>query len=180
MSQSPAHGRVILLGPRGSGKSEAGAILASRLGVPFIDLDIQIQRKALKPIARIFQNEGEAGFREMEADALVDALASDAGVIATGGGIILREPNRQRLMHTAAVRVLLNADPAILWHRVSSDPSSIETRPALTQLGGEAEIRHVLERRMPFYEQVATHHVDTSVHTPAEVADEILRLLQRP
>ena len=169
--------RIILLGPRGAGKSAAGKLVAERLGVPFADLDVLVQRMALKPIARIFEEDGEATFRELEMDALKQALESDAGVISTGGGVVLRKPNRDRLLDaTHALRILLMANAAVLWHRVSADPESIQTRPALTRRDGESEIRHVLENRMPFYERVATHHIDTSLHTPAETAAEILAL----
>jgi shikimate kinase len=178
LSDSPrASPRIILLGPRGAGKSAAGRILAERLGVGFADLDVLVQRAALKPIARIFDEDGEATFRELETDALKQALAGDAGVIATGGGVVLRAPNRDRLMHADAARVLLMASPAVLWHRVSADPDSIHMRPALTHRDGEDEIRHLLENRMPFYERVATHHLDTSLHTPAETAQEILAMV---
>ena len=175
----PAKPRIILLGPRGSGKSSVGRLLAERLKVSFLDLDQQIQRQALKPIARIFDEIGEAGFRELEMDALAAALAGDAGVIGTGGGVILRETSRQRLQKAHAEKVLLIADPAILWHRIRADPNTPHTRPALTSRSGEAEIRHLLEQRLLFYRQLADHELDTSIHTPAEVADEIVSLIKK-
>lgn len=179
MSDSPHQPpRIILLGPRGGGKSEVGRLLAQRLGVKFVDLDVLVQRAALKPISQIFEDLGEAGFRELESDALRDALAGDAGVIATGGGVILRAPNRDRLLHTDALRIFLTAEPAILWHRINADPNTPLTRPAFTRRGGEAEIRHVLDQRMTFYRQVCTHDIDTSAHSPAEVVDHILDLMR--
>ena len=171
--------RIILLGPRGSGKSSVGRLLADRLGVSFFDLDEDIRRHTGRRIAEIFADVGDPGFREFESDALRRALASDAGVIATGGGVVLREPNRDVLRGTNAIRILLTAPPAILWHRVRADPQTVESRPALTRMSGEAEISHVLQQRMPFYEQVATHTIDTSLHTSTEVVEEIMRIIQR-
>lgn len=129
------------------------------------------------PIADIFADVGDPGFRELEADALKRALTSDAGVIATGGGVVLRAPNRDLLTRSQALRIFLKADPAILWHRISADPQTYETRPALTRMSGESEIRHVLEHRMPFYLQVATHEIDTTLHNPAEVVEEVLKII---
>ena len=170
---------IILLGPRGSGKSSIGRLLAERLDVQFLDLDEQIQRQTGRRIAEIFADVGDPGFREVESAALKAALSSGAGVIATGGGVVLREPNRELLQHTPAMRVFLTAPAAILWHRVRADPHTVESRPALTRMSGEAEIRHVLEHRLPFYEQLATCTIDTSLHAPAEVVEEIMKMLER-
>lgn len=169
--------RVILLGPRGSGKTAVGELLARRLGVSFLDLDGEIERKAGISIAEIFDGLGEGTFREMESDALRAALRSDAGVIATGGGVVLREPNRELLRSDRAMRVLLGADPAILWHRVDADPRSRHSRPALTRMSGEQEIRHLLEVRMPFYLELATHQIDTTARSPAEVVEELMHII---
>ena len=100
-------------------------------------------------------------------------------MIATGGGVIVREANRELLRQTHALRIFLTAPPAILWHRVRADPHTIESRPALTRMSGEAEVSHLYSQRLPFYEQVATHTIDTSVHTPAEVVEQIMGILQR-
>lgn len=171
--------RIILLGPRGSGKSSVGRLLAERLDVKFLDLDEEIQRWTGRRIIEIFADVGDPGFREHESDALRRALASESGVIATGGGVVLREANRELLRQTPAVRIFLTAPPAILWHRVRADPHTIESRPALTRMSGEAEVSHLYTQRLPFYEQVATHTIDTSVHAAAEVVEQIMGLIQR-
>ena len=171
--------RIILLGPRGSGKSSVGRLLAQQLNVEFLDLDEEVQRRTGRRIAEIFADVGDPGFREHESDALRRALASGTGVIATGGGVIVREANRELLRQTHALRIFLTAPPAILWHRVRADPHTIESRPALTRMSGEAEVSHLYSQRLPFYEQVATHTIGTSVHTPAEVVEQIMGILQR-
>ena len=84
---------VLLIGMMGCGKSTVGRLLAERMRLPLIDLDEEIARAAGKTIPEIFEQEGEAGFRARETAALERALAREAGVIATGGGIVMRAEN---------------------------------------------------------------------------------------
>ena len=84
---------VLLIGMMGCGKSTVGRLLAERMRLPLIDLDEEIARAAEKTIPEIFAQEGEAGFRARETAALERALAREAGVIATGGGIVTRAEN---------------------------------------------------------------------------------------
>ena len=164
--------RLILLGPRGSGKTTLGRLVAARWGVPLVDLDAEIMRTAGRSIAAIFADGGEAVFRDLESAALADALARDA-VVATGGGVVVREANRRRLAASAAPRVFLYADPHVLWRRIAADPATAATRPALTAHAGEHEVRHLLGIRLPLYRAVATREVDVGRAT----CDELLALL---
>src|SRR5215210_4684342 len=85
---------ILLVGPRGSGKSTVGPELARRLGWGFADADDLVETTAGKSIAGIFAAEGEAGFREREAAALESLCTQARLVVATGGGAVLRESNR--------------------------------------------------------------------------------------
>ena len=161
--------RLILLGPRGSGKTTLGRLVADGWGVPLIDLDAEVVRIAGRSIAAIFADTGEASFRDLESAALADAVTRDA-VIATGGGVVLREANRRLLLACDCSRVFLHADAATLWQRIAADPATAATRPALTAHAGEDEVRHLLETRLPLYRAVATREVDVTRATCEELA----------
>src|SRR5437879_5098392 len=95
--------RIALIGYRGSGKSTVGPLVAARLGWRFVDADVVLEVKAGKSIARIFAEDGEIQFRDLEANNLVNLLGEDDIVLATGGGAILRDSNRRLLKETSFV-----------------------------------------------------------------------------
>src|SRR3954471_10881009 len=101
----------------GSGKSTVGAELAGRLGVPFVDLDVEIERRDGRSITEIFESEGEAGFRALEAKELLDASTHDPAVIACGGGVVLEPANRITLRNTGTC-VYLDVPLDVLAARV--------------------------------------------------------------
>jgi len=92
-----SHRNIILIGPMGSGKSTIGKIIARRLHREFQDSDHFIERRTGVDIARIFDVEGEHGFRDRESNALIELLGDNDRVIATGGGSVLRSENQQLL-----------------------------------------------------------------------------------
>lgn len=169
--------RLILLGPRGSGKSTVGRLLAGRLGRPFVDLDDEIAMIAGRSITEIFAGEGEAGFRDREWAALFEAVAKPKLVLATGGGVVAREDNRQLLTATPSVRVFLTADPEALHERIIADARSGETRPALTGLSGIQEVRHLLHSRLLMYRAACTHEIDVTDLGADEVVERVLDCL---
>ena len=184
MPGDPAEHHIVLIGPRGSGKSTAGRLLARRLGVPLVDLDAEVARAAGRSIAEIFAAEGEPGFRARESAALAAALTANGNgpgvVIAAGGGVVVREANRALLKAAARHRVFLNGDPAELWRRIAADPATAASRPALTAEVGEAEVRRVLAARLPLYRELATLELDVTRRTPDQVADAILQAVAGP
>ena len=91
---------IYLVGMPGSGKSVVGRELAGRLGVPFIDLDEEIEREAGRSVSQIFTEQGEPAFRAMEATALTKAATQDPAVVACGGGVVLEPANRITLRAT--------------------------------------------------------------------------------
>ncbi len=171
-------GRVIfLIGPRGSGKTSVAQVLAGRLGWHWLDADALLETRHRQTIKQIFAAEGEAGFRDKEA-ALVEELCScREHVIATGGGVILREESRLKLREAGHV-VWLTGDPAALWGRIAADSTTAERRPNLLA-GGLAEVEELLRAREPFYRECAHLTVDTTRRSLAEVAEAILSHLQR-
>ena len=168
-------GNLYLVGYRGTGKSTVGRLLAAASGGPFVDLDERIEADAGRSIAAIFADEGEAGFRDRESAALT-ATGSPNSIIATGGGVVLREENRRLLKSTGFV-VWLQAPAAILWERIQADTLTAARRPNLTS-GGLAEIVELLAARERFYREVANAVIDAGAASPEAVADAILYLIR--
>lgn len=160
---------VYLVGMPGSGKSTVGRELAGRYGVPFVDLDVDIAREHEMTITQIFTEHGEAGFRALEARALVKASTEDPAVVACGGGVVLEPANRIALRNTG-ICVYLDVPLEELKRRVQ--PAS--DRPLIRS---EGDLERLLEARGPLYREFAAHVVDAS-GPPGEVADAIVEELR--
>ena len=125
--------RIFLIGYRGTGKSTVARLLADKLGIEAIDADHELERRAGKTIRRIFTEDGEPRFRELESTLLAEFGQRDDVVIATGGGVVLRPENRA-ILRTGRV-VWLTAPADVLWRRMCGDESTRERRPDLAQGG---------------------------------------------
>lgn len=163
---------LFLIGYRGSGKTTVGRFVADRLGWPFLDADTELEAEWGQSIRDIFTAEGEAGFRDKEAAVLADLCTRTNTVIATGGGIVLRDENRTLLKRHGFV-AWLSADPATLLARIQADPTTAERRPALAG-GGLAEIEQLLAVREPLYRACADVIVPVGALSPEQAADAIL------
>jgi shikimate kinase len=166
---------LFLIGGRGSGKTTVARLLAEQLGWTWIDADTALERRHGRSIGAIFASEGEAGFRAKESAVLAELCRVRQHVIATGGGVVLREDNRILLRQTGRV-VWLTADAVTLWERLQADPTTDERRPPLS-VGGLAEIEQTLRMREPFYRACADWIVSTVGRSPEEVAASICALL---
>lgn len=161
---------VYLVGMPGSGKSSVGPVLADRLGVPFVELDRDIERAAGKPVREIFADDGEARFRELEAAALVAAAAQDPAVVSCGGGVVLEPANRVTLRASGEV-VFLDVPLEVLEARVAP----AEDRPLIRERG---DLARLFADRRPLYREFAAHVVDgtgTVEEVAARVREELLR-----
>jgi shikimate kinase len=161
---------VYLVGMPGSGKSTVGPELAARLGVPFVELDAEIQRAAGRTVTEIFEQEGEARFRELEAAALSESATRDPSVVSCGGGVVLEPANRVTLRATGEV-VFLSVPLEVLADRVR--PAA--ERPLIRASG---DLERLFREREPLYREFAAHVVDAS-GPPTEVAAAIERELTR-
>ncbi|HZV07057.1 MAG TPA: shikimate kinase [Gemmataceae bacterium] len=164
--------RLFLIGPRGSGKSTVARLLAHEIGWDWLDADEVLEKRYGQSIRAIFAAEGEAGFRDKEAVVLGELCRLDRCIIATGGGIVLRENNRALLRASGRI-VWLKADVDTLWQRVQADGATADRRPPLT-VGGREEMEEILRLREPLYRQCADLIVETTGRAPAAIVAEIL------
>ena len=155
---------VVLVGPPGAGKSTVGALLAEQLGVPLRDTDADIEAAAGAPIADIFIDEGESGFREREASALSDALDAERAVVVVGGERSLRAGLSP---HGRPVRGLPVRGAAEAAKRVGITGA----RPLLL---GNVRTRWtaLMKEREPLYREVASRTIATDDRTPDQIAAE--------
>ncbi len=152
--------RIALIGYRGCGKSTVGPILAAKLGWRFLDADAELEMHARRSVAAIFADDGEDVFRDIESENLVRLAVETEIVLATGGGVVLREANRD-LLKTACV-VWLDTPPVECWRRIENDTSTVDRRPRLTVEGGFEEVKRLMAERAPLYEAVASLRINGS------------------
>lgn len=164
---------ITLIGYRGCGKSTVASLLADRLGCGWQDADVVLEAAVGCSIAEMIGRRGEAAFRDTEAALLGSTLLAFDGVLATGGGVVLRPENRRLLRESFRPVVWLSAPPAVIRRRLAADPTTAVRRPALS--GGDPldEVAATVVRREPLYRECADHVVDTASATPATVADAI-------
>jgi shikimate kinase len=169
---------ITLIGYRGTGKTSVAPRLAERLGVPWIDADPELERRAGRTIREIFTTDGEPEFRRLERETLVELLSQGDRVIAAGGGAILNAETRHDFRAAGPV-VWLQADVDTLAARIAGDATSRERRPNLTGQGGVDEIRTLLAVREPLYRETATLIVDTTDKPVEAIVAEILAALPK-
>lgn len=165
---------IFLIGARGCGKTTVGRTLALAQECQFIDTDYWLQENAQQTIAAIVEQEGWDGFRARETAAL-EAVSAPSRVVATGGGIILREYNR-RFMREHGVVIYLCAPVEVLADRLEAFPQEGQ-RPTLTGKPISEEVSEVLAQRDALYREAA-HYVVDAAQSPDKVVSDIEAALQ--
>lgn len=176
-SRRPRRGpaNVVLVGLSGSGKTTVGRLLARRLGWRFVDTDQQIQQRTGQTVQEIFRVQGEPAFRAIESAVVAEVCQGARQVIATGGGAVVAEANRQQLLDGNLVVYLASA-PDVLAARLSRSLSR-EPRPLLQDRDLVERLAELAAQREPHY-RCAHHVVSTDQRTPREVVDVIAELVR--
>jgi len=160
---------IFLVGPMGAGKTTVGRRAARTLGLQFIDMDVELESRCGVNVSTIFDIEGEGGFRAREAR-LLDELSRERNLmVATGGGVILRDENRERLKERALVVYLITTVERQL-ERLARDTK----RPLLRAPDREARLQALALQRNPLYEDVADIALTSDSRRPARMAERIV------
>ena len=163
---------VIFTGFMGAGKTSAGHSYADHYHMPFIDTDQEIEKEAGMAISQIFKEQGEEAFRKLETQCLEKLLkTTDGAVISVGGGLPLREENRELLKKLGLV-VYLDVSPETVYKRIGTDVSS---RPMLHSDDVPGRIRSLLNERRPLYLKAAHVAVDVNDRSLDAITEEIYR-----
>ena len=163
---------IILIGPMGSGKSTIGKVLAKKLNRDFMDSDHFIEQRTGVDIARIFDIEGETGFRDRESKALKTLLDQNNRVVATGGGSVLRSENRA-LLRSKGYIIFLDTSVNQQLQRLRRD----KKRPLLQTENPRERLENLFDARRPIYLDLADLAVKTDRKLARKLASDIINRL---
>ena len=164
---------IVMVGLMGCGKSSVGKRLAARLGLPFVDVDDEIEVSARKTINEIFADHGEAYFRDGERRVIARLLGNGPQVLATGGGAFLNLETRAKIKESG-ISIWLKADLPVLMKRVAKR----DTRPLLRTGDPEVTMRKLMEARYPVYAQ-ADLTIESRDVPHDQIVGEVLEVLKR-
>jgi shikimate kinase len=159
---------IFLIGMMGAGKTTVGRQLATQLGYGFVDTDAVIEQLAGKTINEIFTLEGETAFRQLEAQVLAEVSAYTNLIIATGGGIVLKQLNWSYLHH--GLIIWLDAPVEVLMERLQND----QTRPLLQTAEPVQALQALLDARRRLYAEADLCISINATQTPEAIVSRII------
>ena len=167
---------IILVGPMGAGKSTVGSILANKLEMDFYDVDEELEKRCGVSVNIIFEIEQEEGFRKRETTMLSDLLEKPPSIIATGGGIIVREENLALILQSGSVVIYLKTDINQQLLRLRKD----KKRPLLQGSDRRKKLKALAKARNPLYDSIATVKVKTGHQSAYRMASIIMKHYLKP
>ncbi len=167
-AEKTGSGNIFLIGMMGAGKTTVGKLLAKRQGKTFIDSDEVIQQRTGVSISHIFDVEGEAGFRQRESGIIQELVHGHNIILATGGGAILKQQNREALRGHGVV-VYLKSTVNDLWLRTRHDRS----RPLLQTANPKEKLKELYEQRDPLYLETADLVIPTGKQSVQSLVEQL-------
>ena len=161
---------IALVGFMGAGKSTVGRVLAARLGKTFVETDAMVEQRVGLSVAEVFAQRGESCFRELEAQAVLDASQRRGCVIACGGGVVLREDNVVTLKQSCLL-VYLDVSASFVLRRLTGQST---VRPLLEGVDRDVRVQELITQRRPVYEAVA----DITISTDGLAVEQVVRRIQ--
>jgi shikimate kinase len=165
---------LVLIGPMGAGKTSIGKRLAAQLGLAFVDADHRLEEITGAAIPLIFECEGEAGFRQREAELIAQLMQGAGQLVATGGGAVLAEDNRRALGARGYV-VYLRVGVEQQLDRLARDRS----RPLLASGDKRGKLEALAQARGPIYESLADFVFDSDGLSVAAAVERLASQLRR-
>ena len=165
---------IYFVGLMGAGKTTIGKLLAKHSGKTFYDTDHEIEKRTGVKIPVIFELEGEDGFRRRETSIIEELSQLENIVMATGGGAIIAQQNRELLQRNGTV-IYLRANVNELWHRTRND----KHRPLLQNVDIRAKLEQLYAERNPLYTQTAHYIFDTGNQPVASILSQIQKSLSQ-
>ncbi len=175
-SEGARRQRIALIGLRGGGKSTLGRMLADRLGVPFIELDREIERRSGATLSEIFDMFGQETFRRAEREALDDVLRQHQNFVIATSGSIVTEPGTLELLLASCFTVWVRANPEEHMRRVMAQG---DMRPMANSARAMDDLISILRSREPLYAKAEIALITTG-KTPEQNLAELLRLIEVP
>jgi shikimate kinase len=169
---------LVLIGYRATGKTAVGALLALKLGRPFVDLDEALVAEIGRSIADLVAEKGWPEFRKRENEMVRRYCRNRRQVLATGGGVIL-DPENVEILRESGVVVWLQADPGTIRERLFQDALKESQRPSLTGGGTLDVVEEVLKARQPLYAAAAHAVIDTAGQSIEQVVEKVLAAVNR-
>jgi shikimate kinase len=155
---------IVIVGFMGAGKTTVGQLLAEKLGLPFVDIDLVIEQRAGRSIPQIFATDGEPAFRALEHETTAEFLGGPDAVLALGGGAVEHPATQQVLRSSHVIYLKVKYEESML--RIAHD----EHRPMLRS----PDLQGVFQRRLASYETVATQIIATDGRPPDAICLDIL------
>ena len=175
-SEDARRGRIALIGLRGGGKSTLGTLLAEQLGVPFIELDREIEKRSGTTLSAIFDMFGQETFRRAEREALDDVLRGHSSFVVATSGSIVTEPGTLELLLASCFTVWVRAEPEEHMKRVMAQG---DMRPMANSARAMEDLISILRSREPLYAK-AEVALSTSGKAPEQSVAELLRMIEVP